>query len=91
MREHLVTDGTSHIFRLNIIIHNVALYVLMSVFLHNGGNSRTIQSYKKGKKKKTASYILTSFFHARFLSAFEKIKRLLAFFNAFFNALFACI
>ena len=52
VREHLVTDRTSHIFRLNIIIHNVALYVLMSVFLHNGGNSRTIQSYKKGKKKR---------------------------------------
>ena len=51
VREHLVTDGTSHIFRLNVIIHNVALYVLMSVFLHNGGNSRTIQSYKKGKTK----------------------------------------
>ena len=34
----------------------------------------------KRVKQKTASYILTSFFHARFLSVFEKIKRLLAYF-----------
>ena len=42
----------------------------------------------KRVKQKTASYILASFFHARFLSALEKIKRLLAFFFTLFSRAF---